>query len=235
METTAILLVHGILGRPEQFNYLLPLIPKDWKVRNITLKGHGGTPKDLGRYPVSEWKADVHKEAEKLCEEYDRVLMVGHSLGTLFSIQESLILPIEGLFLTNVPLGVRITPKLLKLCAEIYLDKVDESDKFVVAAKELYGIEPDKNIFHYAGWIPRYFELFSEVSHARKIVSEVKVDSIAFISLKDEMASPKSAKILRKKTDMEVVLMPESGHLYYDPDDKKKMTDAFEEFVKRHS
>lgn len=231
MGTTAVLLVHGILGRPEQFNYLLPLIPKDWEVRNLTLKGHGGTPKEFGRYPVSQWKEEVHREAETLCSQYDRVFMVGHSLGTLFSIQESLKLPIEGMFLTNVPLGVRITPRLFKMCIRIFLDRVDQSDAFIVAAKNAYGISLDRNVFHYIKWVPRFLELFSEISHTGRIVSEVKVDSMAFISARDEMASPRSAKILRKKTDMEVTVLPESGHFYYSDKDKQLMQSAFLKFL----
>lgn len=103
---TAVLLVHGILGRPEQFKDLLPLIPKKWYIRNLTLKGHGSTPEELGKYPVSEWKAEVHREAAELCDNYEHVYIVGHSLGTIFAIQESLVLPVEKLFLINVPLRV---------------------------------------------------------------------------------------------------------------------------------
>ncbi len=235
MGTTAILLVHGILGRPEQFKGIVPLIPKEWTVRNITLKGHGGTPKEFGRYPMSEWKAEVHEEATKLCEQYDHVLMVGHSLGTLFSMQEALALPIEGLFLTNIPLGVKITPKLVKLSVQVFLDKIDQKDEFIVAAKNAYGISHDCNIFHYIKWIPRYFELFSEISNGRKIVSDVKTDTVVLLSSKDEMAAPKkTADILRKKTNMEPIIMPESGHFYYASDDLKIMQNAFLDFIKKH-
>lgn len=235
MGTTAILLVHGILGRPEQFSALMPLIPQDWIVRNITLKGHGGTPQEFGKYPMSDWKAEVHREAAELCDKYDTVLIVGHSLGTLFAMEESLCLPIEGLFLTNVPLGVRVTPKLFKMSIQVFLERIDQKDEFVVAAKNAYGILPDRNILHYIKWIPRFCELFGRISHARKIIDSVKVNSTAVISSKDEMAAPrKSAKIINQRTEMKLIILPDSGHFYYAGADRKVLQEAFGEFVSKY-
>lgn len=231
MGTTAVLFVHGILGRPEQFKDLVPLVPQEYAVRNLTLKGHGGTPKDFGRYSISEWKEEVHREAVALCEKYDRVLMVGHSLGTLFSMEEAQRLPIAGLFLANVPLKVRVTGRLFKMSFQVFFERVDESNEFIVGARDSYGIAPDQNIFHYIKWIPRYLELFREMRHARRRVQDVKTPAIAFISERDEMASPKAADILRERTDMEVVMLPRSGHFYYEAGDKRLMQERFQEFL----
>ena len=39
----AVLFVHGILGTPRFFDFLLPDIPPDWTVHNVLLSGHGGS------------------------------------------------------------------------------------------------------------------------------------------------------------------------------------------------
>ena len=228
---TAVLLVHGILGRPEQFKDLLPLIPKKWYIRNLTLKGHGSTPEELGKYPVSEWKAEVHREAAELCDNYEHVYIVGHSLGTIFAIQESLVLPVGKLFLINVPLRVGITRRLFKLGFQVFFDCVDENDQFMVAAQKAYGVCLDRNIFHYRKWIFRYLELFSQIRQTRKIIGELSAQTMAFISAKDEMASPISGDILAEMTKAEVVVMPDSGHVYYAPEDLEVMKDCFTKFL----
>lgn len=43
---TAVLFMHGIVGTPNHFRDLLPLVdlvPDDWSVYNVLLPGHGGT------------------------------------------------------------------------------------------------------------------------------------------------------------------------------------------------
>ncbi len=233
MADSAILFVHGILGRPEQFEPLIPLVPKDWDIKNLILKGHGGTPKDFGRYPMKEWKSEVHSTLKNLCDNHRHVYVVGHSLGTLFAIQESMKLPIEGLFLLNVPLGVRVTGKLFKLCFQVFFDCIDKKDPFVMAAKKSYGISNDRNLLHYAKWVPRYIELFQEIKYTRNTVDKLTTPTIAFISLKDEMASPVSARILKEKSKARVIIMRESGHFYYAPKDLEKMKRVFvADFIK---
>lgn len=227
MGKTGIFLVHGILGRKEQFDPLLPLIPKEFVVRNITLKGHGQTPVEFGKWPMNEWKKDVHKELSKLCEECDHVYIVGHSLGTLFAIQESLILPVDGMFLLNVPLKVKITPKLFSLMFQMFFDCVDPKDPFISAAKNSCGIALDKNLLHYVKWIPRYIELFREIHYTRKIVDKVTTKSIACISVFDEMAAPASAYYLRNNPNMKVLILRKSGHFYYENHDLMRIKKLF--------
>lgn len=230
----AILLVHGILGRPEQFDFLLPLIPSDWTVRNITLIGHGGTPLDFGRASMKKWREQVHSEIMDLKSTHDVLYVVGHSMGTLFALEESLLVPVDALFLLNPPLKVHIPFQLLKLTYSVYMDKIDPDDYKIVAGKNAYGIGPDKNLLHYVRWIPRYLELFAEISATRKILPSVKTPAYAFISLEDEMASPKSAGVFSKLSSIPVTLLPHSTHFYYEEADKEVMKSAFlKEIVNR--
>ena len=76
----AVLCVHGILGHPCFFDFLLPLVPHDWSVTNILLKGHGGSVKDFSAASMSEWKGQVRVEAEKLRKNNDKLIIVALSL-----------------------------------------------------------------------------------------------------------------------------------------------------------
>lgn len=231
MTKTAVLFVHGIIGRKEQFDFLIPHVPSDWTYRNITLDGHGGTPLDFAHTSMKKWKAQVHEEAIALRNTHDKFYIVGHSMGTLFAMSESLEITVDGLFLLNVPLKVHIPKQLLKLTWSVYRDKIDPDDKLIVAGKNAYGIGPDKNIFHYVGWVPRYLELFREIARVNKLVSKITTPSHAYISKLDEMASPKTAGILREKSSIPVTELLSSSHFYYAPEDMELIVADFKKEI----
>ena len=96
---SAILFIHGILGTPNHFAPFLLHIPPEWSICNILLKGHGGGVRDFSRATMAEWKNQVQYALDELLKEHDRVLIVAHSMGTLFAIQEAIKKPIAELLL----------------------------------------------------------------------------------------------------------------------------------------
>ena len=84
---TAILFIHGILGKPDYFNPFLPLVPAGWTVKNILLKGHGGSVRDLAAASMAEWKQQVHEALSHLRADHAHVYIAAHSMGTLFAIR----------------------------------------------------------------------------------------------------------------------------------------------------
>ena len=59
-----------------------------------------------------EWKQQVKNALEELSETNNKIIIVAHSMGTLFAIQEAIEKPVDELFLLNVPLKVRVTLRL---------------------------------------------------------------------------------------------------------------------------
>ena len=227
----AILFVHGILGTPEHFKRFIKLIPNDWTVRNLTLKGHCGTAKDFSAASMAVWKLQV---SEALCELRSmgkKIYIVAHSMGTLFALQEAGEASVEALFLLDVPLKVRITARLVKTCWQVFRNKTGAGERWVMAAKKAYSIAPDNNIFHYIGWIPRYAELFSEIRKTRKKIKKLQTPCYVYLSAKDEMVSPKTAVLLKDKTNAIVKMLRESGHFYYESRDEKMLLKDFQEFI----
>ena len=109
---TAVVFIHGIVGTPDQFNPLLPLVPKDWSVDNLLLPGHGGSVRDFSRSSMAAWRAHVAEHIDRLAEDHRRILLVGHSMGTLFCIDEAVKRPdtVAGLFLLASPLRIFMRP-----------------------------------------------------------------------------------------------------------------------------
>lgn len=228
---TAVLFVHGILGTPEHFRCFMPVIPQGWTVQNITLQGHCGTAKDFSKASMTQWKQQVHAALEELRATHERIFIVAHSMGTLFALQEAVPIPVDALFLLNVPLKIRVTPQLIKMCWKVFWGKIGGDDPRALAARDAYSIAPDKNVFHYVGWIPRYLELFSEIRKTAKQIGNIQVPCYVYLSADDEMVSPKTRNLLQDHTKVVVKMLKESGHFYYAPKDKALLLRDFREII----
>ena len=230
---TAILFIHGILGTTSHFEPFLPLVPPNWSICNLLLKGHGGCVKDFSRASMMEWKQQVKNALEKLLETNNKVIIVAHSMGTLFAMQEATEKPVDELFLVNVPLKVRVTFRLFRTSWRVFTGKIKPDDKWSLAAQNAYSIERDNHILRYFGWIPRYLELFSEIRKTRKIIGKLSTPSHIYLSMRDEMVSPKCSEIFKDNSCICVKLLKTSGHFYYSPEDQCFMNEDFIRMIQR--
>ena len=231
--SVSVLFIHGILGTPHHFDAFLPMIPSDWSVHALWLKGHGGSVKDLSRASMAAWKQQVRDSVEALLAAGDRVVIVAHSMGTLFAIQAALEHPIEELFLLNVPLKIHITRRLFRTVWRVFRGNIRPDDEWMLAAQRAYGIERDGHIFCYLGWIPRYLELFSEIRKTRKNAAALSIKTQAYLSLWDEMVSPKCSDLLKQNACVTVKMLSTSGHFYYSPEDQAVIKEDFGKLIQR--
>ena len=74
---TAILFVHGIVGTPDQFSALLPLVPQEWSCVNLLLPGHGGSVSDFSHASMAQWRQYVAHQIDVLASTHSRVLLAG--------------------------------------------------------------------------------------------------------------------------------------------------------------
>ncbi len=223
----AVLLVHGILGKPDHFDRFRPLIPSDWTVRSILLEGHGGTAEDLSRASMNGWKAQVHEALEELRKEHSRIFILAHSMGTLFAIQEAVQQPVEALFLLNVPLKVHVTGSLIETVWKVYRGKIRQDDEWALAARDSCSIRIDPNPLKYIGWIPRYLELFAEIRRTGKMIGKLSVPAYACFSLQDEMVSMRSVELLQGNPFVTIRILNSSGHFYYSKEDEALLLEDF--------
>ena len=216
-ERIAILFIHGILGTTSHFEPFLSLVPPNWSICNLSLKGHGGSVKDFSQASMMEWKQQVKNALEELSETNNKIIIVAHSMGTLFAIQEAIEKPVEELFLLNVPLKVRVTLRLFRTSWRVFTGNIKPDDKWSLAAQNAYSIERDNHILRYFGWIPRYLELFSEIRKTR--------------SMLDEMVSSKCSKLFKDNPCICVKSLQTSGHFYYSPEDQCLMKEDFNKMI----
>lgn len=229
---TAVLYIHGILGTPEHFHAFFPLA-KQFSQYSILLDGHGGNAKDFAKTSMAKWKSQVDSKIKELLATHKYIILVAHSMGTLFAISASIryAVRVKGIFLMNVPLKVRIKPSLFGNCWKVFWNKARPEDVQAIAAQKAYGIGCDCKIWRYLGWIPRYLELFREIRTVRQQISSISVPCLVFLSTQDEMVSISSADFWGEYPYVELNKIPESTHFYYSPQDMDLMLHKFSTFI----
>lgn len=107
---TVIVFIHGFLGSPTQFKYMIDKLNGDYSVENLLLPGHGGTIKEFAASRMTQWQSYADERIRSLQNDYQNIILVAHSLGCLLSVQAALSYPekIRGLFLLAMPLKIRI-------------------------------------------------------------------------------------------------------------------------------
>ncbi len=214
---TAILFIHGIAGTPNHFREFVSFVPESFSVYNLLLDGHGKGVKDFSKASMQKWESQVTSVVEKLSLTHEKIYIVAHSMGALLAIEQAVKNEkISNLFLLAVPLRVSLKPKMFVNSFKVYFDKICPDDYEALAAKKCYGIDSDKNPFHYIGWIPRYLELFAKIRQTRKILNLVNTSCVVYQSRNDEMVSKKSIKYLEQNPCIHIKRLENSGHYYYD-------------------
>ena len=232
-EKNAVLLLHGIAGSPAHFRDLVPVIPGEFSVCCILLDGHGGRVTDFSRSSMKKWKTQVQDTLTDLFARHENVVIVAHSMGTLFAIQAAIDHPerIPGLFLLNVPTRPRVPLSTVYPALRVALGKLDRP-----ADRAMYGetaMELTPKLWKYLGWAPRMLELLRECSRVRKLLPALSIQTLCFQSRKDELVSFCSCKDLASHPHITNAVLETSGHFVYSQEDtaylQKKLRELLSE------
>ena len=232
--STAILFVHGILGSPRHFDPLLSCVPPQWSVRCLLLDGHGKDVQDFSRSSMKKWRQQVAEAVAELSATHEKVLMVGHSMGTLFAIEQATADPgtVGGIFLLAAPLRVRIRLRLVPYLLRVWQNKPKANDPVSEAFLQACSIRQDWRVWRYFGWLPRFWELLMQIRNARKLLCRLSVPGIAVQSRKDELVGLTACRDLEGR--MPVLVLKDSTHFYYAEDDFTRLREAFTAFCREN-
>ena len=222
-----IVMIHGIVGSPRHFDFLIPLIPDSWNVYNLLLPGHGQGVREFGQSSMSQWKAHVAQCLDAVCAQTDTVLVVAHSMGTLFAIEEALRRPqIRGLFLLAVPLCPFVRPKTALASCKLSLG-LGKNDPIACAMSADGGVTLSGKPWAYFPWIPRFVELLLQCRRTCRLLPRLQCPTIAFESKPDELVALRSYALLQQNPSVEAILLTESGHFRYSPPEAAMIKDRF--------
>ncbi len=229
--TKSVLFIHGIAGTPRHFDEMVEQVPADYSVYNLLLDGHGKGVEDFTQSSMKLWKAQVFEKVQELALSGERVLIVAHSMGTLFAIQMAAEYPdtVQKLFLLAVPLKIFVKPSAMLSAMRTACTRSPSNNPRLQAAKEKYGIQPDKRLWKYLPWTGKYFALFREIGRIRRNIPMLATPTIALQSKRDELVSRASIRYLQRCPFVRVHVLENSYHYYYDPQDYRWMLQQFSE------
>ncbi len=228
-----VVMIHGIVGSPRHFDFLIPLIPDNWNIYNLLLPGHGQGVREFGQSSMAQWKAHVADCLDRVCAQTDTVLVVAHSMGTLLAIEEALRRPqIRGLFLLAVPLCPFIRPKTALASCKLSLG-LGKNDPIASAMTADGSVALSSKPWAYLPWIPRFGELLIQCRRTCKLLSQLRCPTLAFQSRPDELVSMRSYSLLRQNPYVETILLEQSGHFRYSVAEECLIKDRFSQLLQK--
>lgn len=227
----AVLLIHGIAGSPGHFRDVISAIPETYTIYNILLDGHKGTVENFSHSSMKKWKVQVQTTLADLFCRHEKVVIVAHSMGTLFAIQAAIDHPdkIARLFLLAVPTRPRVRFSTWITCLQVAFGKLNSP-----AAQAMRGetaLEMTPKLWKYLGWTPRMIELLTECSRVRKMLPQLTTPTQAFQSKVDELVSVRSCQDLANPC-IKTTTLTGSGHFVYGASDaallRKRLSEMLE-------
>ena len=231
-----VLMVHGFLGSPHHFDMLLPHIPADWSVRSIGLDGHGGTLRDFRHTSRAKWEAQVEREVAAVCAQYDRVVIVAHSMGCMLTANAVVKQGLEDKIACMLFLGAALYPKcdlpIVHTAIRMINCSPEGESPCMAAARACCGVA----VYKIKPWellasIPRFLDLFAISRYTRKYIARYDLPMIALQSYRDEVVRRRSIKPIRANKHGRGEFLPHSMHFYYPPADTQRICEVFSGIV----
>lgn len=225
---TAMLFLHGILGSPSHFNRFIDVLPENISICNVLLKGHGASACDFCNANMELWKKQALEEYENLAKTHENIIVVAHSMGTLFSIQLALKknTKIKKLVLLAPPFKPTLKLDMIVNSIKIYLNMPVNDELF-----NSFSIKTSKNTSVYAKWIPNYISLFKEIYKTRKEIYKINIPSLCVFSKLDELVLISSKNYVEKNNNIQYITLENSKHHCYEQNDSNILMDTFLKFI----
>ena len=232
---TAVLMIHGIMGKPSYFAPFLPLVPEDMSVHNLLLDGHCGSLEDFCHSSMDTWRQQVFDALELLLQTHERVLIFGYSLGALFAVEAAVKYPdrVAHLFCTALPLLMRMPPAAKIRVWRIIFDRIKPGTP-TARMMGACGTQTTKKLWKYLGTCPRMTELTHQMYRTRALLHRLTVPCQNYMGAQDEMLSQRTDRYLQQFATVVNTVLPHSGHFCIDGRDLPKVQADFTALLHRY-
>ena len=228
---TAVLFLHGIVGTPRHFDERLPLVhlvPENCSVYNLLLPGHGGSVDAFSASTMEDWKRYVWKTFDKLASTHRHVILVGHSMGTLFAIQLAAEKgeKIPFLFLLASPICPKVGVSAVQHSVGLFPNPYGDP-KIHRAMSNSGSVTLTKKVWKYIPWIPNLLDLLTEARKTKQLLPKLQTKTIVFQSKFDELVSRRSESHLKQCPNAKITVLANSTHFYYTGQEIRIVQQAF--------
>lgn len=231
---TRVVFVHGYAGSPDQFHGLAEQLYGDGcDVAAILLPGHGGDSHEFNRDWDQAWQRHVWQSVERLREGYDRVFLIGHSLGGLLCLEYAADRPVDGVVTISAPLGVRFSLFQIAFSMELLFSGPDRGRPIARAYSRGFGVRM-KGPFSPLSFILPGISVLKSIRRIRKRLPEVRTPVLVVQSRKDETVTRSSADRLAATLGgpVRLVRLTRSRHAYLVPQEEAKVWQEIRDLMK---
>lgn len=231
----AIIFIHGILEGPKQFRTLAEIAYKEgYSIYMLWLPGHGGSSIYFAHTGYMEWVKYVSKQINWLLGRYNQIIIVGHSMGALLAICETVARNkgIKALYLINTPLKIHLWPRVVKSALQIQFGKIKGFQRYTIAEYHAMGVQPIK-LAAFIGWLQRYSELLAIVAYTKKKIKYLTCPMELVFAAKDEFVNMKSSEYFKESSArIRTLYLWDSGHFCYHHSDLVEIEQTYTEFIR---
>lgn len=231
---TAVLMVHGILGSPVQFEAAAKrLHGLGVTVMGVLLPGHGGSARDFAAAKLDGWQNEVREAVFRLRQQYERIVIVGHSMGGLLAVMEAAENRADGIVLLSTPMRVILSPRAVWMSLRILLGDPAKDDDMLRSYRRANSVQKG-SIGVYFSWIPRFWDLRRLIRKARRLLDRVCCPVLVIQSRCDETVSWTSHRVLAKglaSAPVDVLLLEKSRHSHFHCEEAEPLYERICRFV----
>lgn len=188
----AVLLIHGWSSTPYEVRKLGKYLnEKGYTVSGPQLRGHGTVPKDLEKVKWIDWLDDLEEEYDQLREKYQKVFIIGTSIGANLSVMlASEREDTAGLVLLAIPYKIKLE-KLAIIFAKSLSFFKPYNTKFYPPT---FGIaeNPTRLISYQSYPIKSAIEAFELIKKSRERLAEIIQPVLLIQSASDHIIGKKS-------------------------------------------
>jgi len=229
---TALLMVHGIFGSPNQFTDMAEYFhERGYTVQTVLLPGHGGSTQDFANTRAFAWRAYYKLCLKKLKSRYKRVVLVGHSMGGLLAAECVTEMECDGLILIGTPTS--IAARLTSLHRHVTNAKaLDENMEDYMS---MYSVDTPK-LWEALSWTMPMLDLVQMCSDVHDFLPEINVPVFICQSKGDTTIGRSSAEDLAlglNHTLVEITLLKDSTHSHFTPEERALLLRKMERFLER--
>ncbi|NLB88609.1 MAG: alpha/beta fold hydrolase [Syntrophomonadaceae bacterium] len=228
----AILFIHGFTASPSEVYPVAKLVHQTSgaTVSGVLLPGHGSHPRFLNRTTWRDWYSTVESESKYLLANYEKVYVVGLSLGGLLAMYLGGNIPeLKGGVAINPPIRLHYD-KLLNFLAPLvqwikpYIPKpVGNQEKLRKKGRFAYDSTPVKAFRSMMEFRKRTLGVLDDYNDMPLLLIQ---------SQKDETVNPKGVElVLSKVKNIELVELEDSEHVATMGKEKKEIASLIIDFI----
>lgn len=225
-----VLMLHGFTGNTSDVRQLGRYLEKhDIPSYSFNYEGHGEAPEKILKSSPYIWYKQVVDTYDELKKQYDRVFVVGLSIGGVLGLRLTLDREVEALATVCSPMSLKTNDELLenfKTYARMFKSRFEQKDEGEID-KEIELLS-DESVFE---------DIRSFIMSVRDDLDEIYVPMFIAQGEKDVVIDQGSAKIIYDTVDSDdknIIYYKDSGHVLTLDKDKETFFEDYYEFIKEH-